>query len=253
MRVAVLHLEPEPGNINHNRGLIEQGAKIAITRDAKWIVTPELAVSGYYFSRHIGTKWISPQPDTWSEKLLELTRETGTTIFLSHPEKDNDTGNLHNSVFVLSKGNIVGRHRKIEVHPGPEEGWSTPGCELETVKVDGINVGLLICADTWEGDKAKILAKKGAQILICAAAWGVEKYGPEDRWERRTAETGIPLWVANRTGREGKINWTGAESVVAAGGKRHLEISLEYSAVLLFDWDMNSMLPLSTEFEVVPI
>jgi predicted amidohydrolase len=184
--------------------------------------------------------------------LLDISRRTGTSIFLSHPEKDEYTGKLHNSVFVLSKGELMGRHRKIQVYPGPE-GWSTAGIELEPVDVDGIKVGLLICADTWEGDKAKVLAEKGAQLLIVPAAWGAQKYGLGDCWERRTAETGIPLWVSNRTGREKEIDWTDADSVVAAKGKRYLEICLDYSAVLLFDWDKIKMMPISKEFEVVPI
>jgi predicted amidohydrolase len=253
LKVSFLHLEPKLGDIEFNRRLIEKGIDIAIAHGAKWILTPELAVTGYYFTEYIGTDWIKPQPEEWLDSLLGISRKTGISIFLSHPEKDEYTGKLHNSVFVLSKGLFTGRYRKIEVHPGSEEGWSTAGNELEPVDVDGIKVGLLICADTWEGDKAKVLAEKGAQLLIVPAAWPMRQYGPEDRWERRTAETGIPLWVSNRTGREKEIDWRDADSVVAAKGKRYLEICLDYSAVLLFDWDKNTMIPISKEFEVIPI
>lgn len=245
-----MHLEPSPGQIEYNRRFIEKAINEAVERGARWIVTPELCVSGYYFSDQIGTDWIKPQPDRWMNHLLEITKSKGLTLILSHPERDRKTGQLFNSVFVLDPdGKIIGRHRKIEIHPGPEEDWATPGSELVPIDVNGIKVGLLICADTWYPEKARVLRQKGAQILICPMAWG-HKYGPGDRWERRTAETGIPVWVCNRTGREREVDWTKAESVVAKDGKRLLQIAVNTSAILLFDWDMKTMSPVSCEFEV---
>lgn len=251
MKAAFLHLEPIPGQIDYNRRQIEQAIELAATNGASWIVTPELCVSGYFFEELVGTDWILPQPDDWVRRLMEQAGHKGYNLFLSHPERDSQNGRLYNSLFAIGgNGRVLGRHRKIAVHPGPEEGWSTPGDNAETVMVDGVKVGLLICADTYEPEQAAALKEKGAQIIICPMAWGL-KYGPEDRWEKRTAETGIPLWACNRTGREKKVDWTGAQSVVAAGGQRLLEKALKRSAVLLFDWNMEKMSTTSMDYEVI--
>jgi predicted amidohydrolase len=251
IRIALLHLEPQPGQLKHNRQLIETAISIGANHGARWIITPEMCVSGYFFREVIGTDWIEAQPDTWMRHLLEVAREKRLTIFLSYPNRDTQTGRCYNSLFVLGPdGRIKGVHSKIDVHPGPEEEWSYPGENIEPVEVDGVRVGLLICADAREADKAAVLKEKGAELLVCSMAWG-HKFHPGDRWERRSAETGIPIIVCNRTGREKMVDWTKADSVVARDGRRLLQAAVGSSAVLLFDWDLDTASPLSLEFEIV--
>ena len=43
--------------------------------------------------------------------------------------------------------------------------------------------------------------------------------------ERATADTGLPLIVCNRTGKDTTLSFVGAESVVAHGGERLLSLS----------------------------
>jgi predicted amidohydrolase len=251
IRIALLHLEPRPGQLKHNCRLIETAIGIAAERGARWIVTAEMCVSGYFFREVIGTDWIEAQPDSWMRHLLEVAREKQLTIFLSYPNRDIKTDRCYNSLFVLgSDGQIKGACSKIDVHPGPEEDWSTPGTNIEPVDVDGVRIGLLICADVQHADKALALRKKGAELLVCSMAWG-HKYHPGDRWEKRSAETGIPVIVCNRTGREKMVDWTKSDSIVAKDGRRLLQATVDRSAVLLFDWELDTMSPLSTRFEIV--
>jgi len=246
-------LNPVLGDIATNRRIIEEAVDVASEHGARWILTPELCVTGYFFPEKIGSDWIEKQPDSWMKHMLKKTGEKKLVLFLSYPEKDEESGNLHNSLFVLGPdGKISGKHRKIDVHPGPEEGWSTPGNEVRAVKVDGVMVGLPICADIYEPERAIEFKEKGAELLICPAAWG-HKYGPGDRWEKRTEETGIPLWVCNRTGREKQVDWTKAESIVAKDGKRLLQKAVKRSSILLFDWDMETMSLLSKDFKVIEL
>ena len=61
--------------------------------------------------------------------------------------------------------------------------------------------------------------------------------GPGDLWEQRSAETGLPLIVANRTGREPELDFSAGESIVAAGGKRRFAFSTGLSRLFYVDWD----------------
>lgn len=251
MKVAFLHIEPQPGEIKSNRSLIERLILTASENGARWIVTPELCVPGHYFADVIGTDWIKPQPDEWMKHIMGISREQHISIFLSHPELDEGTGKMHNTLFSIDQGVISGKHRKIEVHPGVDESWSTPGENLEPARVDGVRVGMLICADTWETKHGVILSGKAADLLVVSTAWG-RKYPPLEHWQRLSVDTGLPVWVCNRTGIERNIDWTQAESMVLKNGEP-LFLYCGESALLYFDWDMKFMAPVSQSFEVVPV
>ena len=66
-------------------------------------------------------------------------------------------------------------------------------------------------------------------MLVSSAAWAPGLHGPNGEWERCTNDTGLLLFVCNRTGRDRTLDFRTAESVVAQGGKRLLSLSCEQS------------------------
>ena len=113
------------------------------------------------------TDWIRKQPDTWMAEFARLTGELGGMSFLSHPERGCD-GQLFNSMFVISRnGEIIGRQRKL--YTG-QRGLVESGESGSPVSVDGINVGLLICADAYSELPARRLRAAGAELLVSTAA-----------------------------------------------------------------------------------
>jgi N-carbamoylputrescine amidase len=249
LRVALLHIAPRLGEIDHNRELVESAVKIAADQGANWAITPELCVCGYLFAKKIGTDWIQPQPDQWLQSFCQLVREHPMTVFLSHPERDPLTDNLYNSVFVISpQGEIIGRHRKVKTLQGPEA-WSTPGNECIPVDCDGVKVGVLVCADGYKNDVPQVLKDRGAQVLVSPAAWGPGGCAPDGEWEQRTIDTGLPIMVCNRSGRErSDLDFREAVSVVAQDGERLLCGLSDRSVVLTFDWDLDAMTLLSQDY-----
>ena len=136
LRIALLHLAPIPGDLAHNRRLVETAIRTAAGLDAAWVITPELCICGYSFADEIGTEWILPQPDPWVRALCQQIARQRVTVFLSHPERDPQTGKLHNSVLVIgSGGTILGTHRKINTLRVGSEAWSSPGDQAVPVSV----------------------------------------------------------------------------------------------------------------------
>ena len=252
LRISLLHLAPVTGDVAGNRRLVESAMKVAAGQGADWAITPELCIPGYLFANMIGTDWILPQPDPWMQGFCRLVKDLGMTAFLSHPHRDPETDKLYNTVFVVSdEGEIVGKHSKVKALHGAEA-WSTPGEEILPLSpqgIEGVKVGILICADAYKNEVAAELQRKGAQVLVSPSAWGPGQCGPDGEWERRSGDTGLPIMVCNRTGVEpDELDYRGAESVVAQNGQRLLAGTSDRSVILTFDWDMDTMTLLSEDF-----
>lgn len=242
LRVALLHLAPLPGDLVHNRRLIETAVTKAAGLGAKWILTPELCLCGYTFTEQIGTQWIMPQPDPWMREFCQLVARLHVTVFLSSPERDAQSGKLYNSVFVITEnGAILGNHRKINTLRVGSEACSSPGEQAIPIPVPPFSqVGILICADAYSLGIARSLKAQGAQVLVSSAAWAPGLHGPNGEWEQCTRDTGLPLLVCNRSGPDLALNFTEAESVAVKDGQRLLSFRSEHSAIFTIDWNLNT-------------
>lgn len=254
LRIALLHLAPVPGELDHNRKLLASAIDAAIAAGAEWIVTPELCTCGYSFADRLGTDWILPQPDPWMIELIRRTDSRGVTLFLSHPERDACSGRLFNTVFVIAGGALLGRHRKINALHTGSESWSSPGTEAVPMPAPPLSrVGILICGDAFSPRIAESLKNQGARMLVSAAAWAPGFHGPSGEWERCSRDTGLPLLVCNRTGADRTLDFTGAESVVVKDGRRLLTFSAATSSVVVFEWDLKARALSSPAYQIVSL
>jgi omega-amidase len=235
LTVAFLHLAPELGALDRNRSLIEYGTRVSADSGADWVLSGELVVPGYRFEPLIGTNWIADQPDSWVRRLARLSSDLGVASFVSHPEREAVTGKLFNSLFVIGRnGQILGRHRKLNPTPGSED-WSSAGEPGRAIHVDGIKIGLLVCADAYTPLPALQLRDSGAQLLVSAASWWPGEWGPKGEWEARTLETGLPMIVCNRTGCDHEAQLFDSESVVVDRGEKLLTLQATESTVFIVD------------------
>ncbi|APV44409.1 N-carbamoylputrescine amidase [Dehalogenimonas formicexedens] len=255
LKVALLHLDPRPGELDFNRALVERAVRLAAASGARFIVTPELVESGYHFRDHIGTDWVGPESKAWLDRMNTLAADLGITLLLATAERDARTGQLYNTMFALTgDSQYSGKHRKINIHPSHTlESWSGINDSAEIIELPQFKIGVLICADAWRPSIARELASKGAELLISGANWGERPCPPEDCWEKRSFENDVPVWVCNRTGVEAELSFEDAPSVVSVGGKRLLSHYGPGSVILLFDWDLDKKVPLQADFEVVPV
>jgi 5-aminopentanamidase len=171
-------------------------------------------------------------------KIMQLAAELRVCVFLSVPERDPTNNCLHNSVFVIDSHGIAGRHRKINTLRIGSEAWSTPGDDLQPISIGGgWKIGVMICADAYSPRIPHDLSRKGANVLVSPAAWSP---GPNGEWERSTADTGLTLFVCNRTGTDTAVDFTQGESVVALAGKRVFSASSKSSTAFTFTWNVGS-------------
>ena len=150
MRIALLHLAPIPGDISHNRNLVQTGS-----HNRSWIRGRVDRVAGTNYLRlflcgHHRYRMDLAQPNPWMVGFCQLVAQLGVTVFSLASGTRSSTDKLYNTVFVVDPdGNILGKHRKINALKVGSESWSTPGEVAVPFPVSPFkSVGILICADT---------------------------------------------------------------------------------------------------------
>ena len=255
MKIALCHLEVSCGPQESNLKKIEQALRLAGERGAKLVVTPETAVQGYYFHRIDEARKLEAQPASYLADLRELVKQYGMYLMLGCGEYVEETGLHHNSCLVFAPdGNLQSRHRKIYGEKLGSEKWASLGDKMSTTNCDGVNVGVLVCADSWFDERPLALKEQGADILIDIAAWPEtpETGNPLPSWQKVTKITGLPFVVCNQTGKTKWMDMSIGESVVIQDEVVKCIYSGE-EAVLFFEFDTVSKQILSEKFEVVKL
>jgi len=127
-------------------------------------------------------------------------------------------GLYHNTAVVFEKdGSIAGRYRKMHIPDDPgfyEKFYFTPGdLGFEPIDTSVGRLGVLICWDQWFPEAARLMALKGADILIYPTAIGwfekdckEEKDRQLDAWitvqRGHAIANGLPVVSVNRVGKE---------------------------------------------------
>ena len=256
MRVALLHLELSGGPEERNLAVLRSSISQAADAGAKWIVTPETALQGYFFTQKDRPFQITVQPSPEMEPIRQLALQFGLTIFLGCAERDAVTDLCYNSCLVIGEnGKVIGRHRKVRSHGTGTEAYAALGEQVEPIDCGAMRAGVLVCADAYFEEYAVQLKEKKARVVVVPAAWPPGHCGgpPEVAWERCSRVSGLPVWVCNQTGNTEKMDMSQAQSAVVVNGKVQLAHSGLAPAVVLFDWDTESQQLVSRKFTVLPV
>ena len=139
MKIALCHLELSCGPQEHNLQLLEQAVQLAAEQGADWVLTPEVAVQGYYFYRIDENAVVAPQPSPELEPLRKLCREYGITLFLGCGEYDAARDKNFNSCLVFGPdGELIGRHRKLFGECLGAEAWARKGDSFTVLPCSGL-------------------------------------------------------------------------------------------------------------------
>ena len=127
-------------------------------------------------------------------------------------------GLYHNTALVFdSDGSLAGKYRKMHIPDDPgfyEKFYFTPGdLGFEPIDTSLGRLGVLVCWDQWYPEAARIMALRGAEILIypTAIGWNIEDTREERERQREAWITvqrahgianGVPVVSVNRYGFE---------------------------------------------------
>lgn len=169
-------------------------------------------------------------------------------------------GLYHNTAVVFERdGSIAGKYRKMHIPDDPgfyEKFYFTPGdLNFNPINTSVGKLGVLVCWDQWYPEAARIMALKGAEILIYPTAIGWFPSDKPDEKERQreawmavqrghSVANGIPVATINRVGfesdssgvMEGIVFW-GSSFAYGAQGELLTLGSVEKEEILYFEWD----------------
>ncbi len=190
----------------------------AAQKGAELIVLQELHQTEY-FCQSEETKFFAyansynNDVNFWSN----IAKENNIVLVTSLFEK-RTAGLYHNTAVVFEKdGTIAGKYRKMHIPDDPgfyEKFYFTPGdLGFEPIQTSVGKLGVLICWDQWYPEAARIMALKGAEILIYPTAIGWFDEDPEEEKQRQldswitiqrshAIANAIPLISCNRVGFE---------------------------------------------------
>ena len=114
-------------------------------------------------------------------------------------------GLYHNTAVVFDRdGSIAGKYRKMHIPDDPayyEKFYFTPGdIGFEPIQTSLGKLGVLVCWDQWYPEAARLMALKGAELLIYPTAIGWESSDTDDEKARQLEkELGCKAYKADVT------------------------------------------------------
>ncbi len=156
-------------------------------------------------------------PGDFVEIYGQAARENGVVLVTSTFER-RAPGLYHNTAVVFEKdGSVAGIYRKMHIPDDPgfyEKFYFTPGdLGFEPIETSVGRLGVLVCWDQWYPEAARLMAMKGAELLIYPTAIGWNPDDPEDEKARQleawitvqrghAVANGLPVVTVNRIGFE---------------------------------------------------
>ena len=215
-----------------------------LSRDGAELIVLQELHNGLYFCQTEDVALLDqaePIPGPSTEHFGALAKECGVVLVLSLFEK-RATGLYHNTAVVMEKdGSIAGKYRKMHIPDDPayyEKFYFTPGdLGFTPIQTSVGKLGVLVCWDQWYPEAARIMALRGAQLLIYPTAIGTESTDTPHEQARQleawitvqrghAVANGIPLVAVNRVGFEadpsgatGGISFWGNSFICGAQGE----------------------------------
>ena len=198
---------------------LQRHIRQAAAEGAELVVLQELH-NGLYFCQTEDTHVFDqaePIPGPSTELFGALAKELGVVLVLSLFER-RAPGLYHNTAVVLERdGSIAGKYRKMHIPDDPayyEKFYFTPGdLGFEPINTSVGRLGVLVCWDQWYPEAARLMAMRGAEMLIYPTAIGWESSDTAEEKARQlgawvtvqrghAVANGLPVISVNRTGHE---------------------------------------------------
>ena len=257
VRVALIQMScsPEPAK---NLRVALQRITTAAKSGAKLVCLPELFRSLYFCQKedYACFKLAEPIPGATTQALSLAAKKNKVTLVASLFEKRTE-GLYHNTAVVFGpNGKILGKYRKMHIPDDPgfsEKFYFSPGdTGFHPIDTPVGRLGILVCWDQWYPEAARLMALRGAQILIYPTAIGWAKGekkavcdAQQNAWQTiqrsHAIANGLYVLSINRTGCEKNLQFWGSSFVAAPFGEVIAQGSSHKTEILKTTLDLSKI------------
>jgi len=233
LRTAQIQFDPQVGELSKNFQTVEK--LLTETGDARLVILPELANSGYNFydRENALSMALKVEKSDYVEMLVENAKNQNQFIVSGFHEMDK--GELYNtSLFISPKGRI-GKYRKIHLFMNEKQIFSKGNLGLPVFEMDSFKLGMLICFDYLFPEIWRIMALRGADII--AHPSNLVTYKAFKVVPAQAVINRYYIFTTNRIGTERDISFSGRTFAVDQEGDVIAEASSVDQEVLITEID----------------
>lgn len=160
------------------RDQMERLAAKAAAAGAHLILFPELSFIGYFNSLEVLDKLTEKDDADFLQWVTDLSKQLAIGICAGYVE--HEEGQRYNtSVLTGRDGKILGKARKVHLWKSEKRRFSE-GRDYPVFDTEFGKIAILICYDLEFPEPPRIAALRGAELLLCPAAWSRPAEG---RWK----------------------------------------------------------------------
>lgn len=245
-----------------NRQKLAENIRDVASRGARLVVLQELHNTRYFCqTEDVGNFDLAePIPGPSTNFFGRLARELGIVLVTSLFER-RAPGLYHNTAVVLeADGTVAGCYRKMHIPDDPayyEKFYFAPGdLGFRPIRTSVGVLGVQVCWDQWYPEGARLMALRGADLLIYPTAIGydggdeaAEQARQREAWRTvmrgHAVANGLPLVAVNRTGfepdpsgRTGGIQFWGSSFACGPQGELLARAATDQEANIVVDVDL---------------
>ena len=174
---ACVQIAITPNDVGANVSKGVSWLKRAVSQHgAELVVFPETVTTGYETGLDAQALWdlVDEAPGRITQDIQAAARELGVYVVWPSYRRGAQRGVVYNSAILIGPdGEIVGIYDKT--HPAPWErtdggGWVTVGTRADVFETALGSIGMIICYDGDFPELSRLLAVKGAEIIVRASA-----------------------------------------------------------------------------------
>lgn len=170
--IAGVQIAIEPNNVKKNiEKVVKWLNKAAEEYNPDLIIFPETITTG--FSTGLSKEQLWDLVDTVpaiSEEVSKAAQKNKVYVVFPSYTRGKKRGDVYNSSILIGpNGDIIGVYNKTHIYPAERE-WALPGETADVYETPFAKIGMIICYDGDYPELSRILAMKGAEIIVRPSA-----------------------------------------------------------------------------------
>lgn len=255
-KIACAQIDCRIGDVESNRAKVIDRIREAADQQARLVILPECAITGYAFeSLEEAVEFAEPIDGPTSEAVARACGETGLYAIVGFIEKDGSR--FFNAAMLVGPGGVIGSYRKVHMPYIGADRFLTPGDRpFEVFDLPIGKVGILICYDVSFPESTRTLKLLGAELIALPTNWPPGAGRTADFLiNGRALENHVNLAATNRVGLERGWPFIGRSKVVDFNGDTLAEADGEAEQLLVTEIDFeqankNKIVNVSGAYEI---